>query len=70
MDDFCEKDVIVVIDKFVHCTITLINPELILFQIESKMSIEVRAGRPTMPTIPQSKRPTILVYPTGENTLV
>lgn len=30
------------------------------------MSVEVRAGRPTMPTIPQSKRPTILVYPTGE----
>ncbi|XP_017882513.1 uncharacterized protein LOC108626379 isoform X2 [Ceratina calcarata] len=28
------------------------------------MSVEVRAGRPTMPTIPQSKRPTILVYPT------
>ncbi|XP_071856655.1 uncharacterized protein [Bombus fervidus] len=28
------------------------------------MSTEVIAGRPTMPTIPQSKRPTILVYPT------
>ncbi|XP_025991038.1 uncharacterized protein LOC105203786 isoform X1 [Solenopsis invicta] len=28
------------------------------------MSAEVRAGRPTMPTIPHSKRPTILVYPT------
>ncbi|XP_043254369.1 uncharacterized protein LOC122398508 isoform X2 [Colletes gigas] len=32
--------------------------------IGRKMSVEVRAGRPTMPTIPQSKRPTILVYPT------
>ncbi|XP_043522916.1 uncharacterized protein LOC122535445 isoform X1 [Frieseomelitta varia] len=32
--------------------------------IGSKMSVEVRAGRPTMPTISQSKRPTILVYPT------
>lgn len=30
------------------------------------MSVEVKGGRPTMPTIPQSKRPTILVYPTGE----
>ncbi|XP_048505281.1 uncharacterized protein LOC105684774 isoform X3 [Athalia rosae] len=29
-----------------------------------KMSVEVRAGRPTVPTVPQSKRPTILVYPT------
>ncbi|KAM0731070.1 hypothetical protein ACS0PU_002130 [Formica fusca] len=28
------------------------------------MSTGVRAGRPTMPTIPHSKRPTILVYPT------
>ncbi|PBC30583.1 hypothetical protein APICC_07228 [Apis cerana cerana] len=28
------------------------------------MSVEVKGGRPTMPTIPQSKRPTILVYPT------
>ncbi|XP_012061440.1 PREDICTED: uncharacterized protein LOC105624696 [Atta cephalotes] len=31
------------------------------------MSAEVRAGRPTMPTIliyPHSKRPTILIYPT------
>nr|AKD28032.1 hypothetical protein [Glypta fumiferanae] len=28
------------------------------------MSVEVRAGRPTVPTIPQSKRPTIFVYPT------
>ncbi|XP_020707375.1 uncharacterized protein LOC105684774 isoform X2 [Athalia rosae] len=28
------------------------------------MSVEVRAGRPTVPTVPQSKRPTILVYPT------
>lgn len=69
MNDFCEKDVIVVIDQFFRYTRTLINPQLILFQIESKMSIEVRGGRPTMPTIPQSKRPTILVYPTGENPL-
>ncbi|XP_015606075.1 uncharacterized protein LOC107272917 isoform X6 [Cephus cinctus] len=28
------------------------------------MSVEVRAGRPTVPTVPQSKRPTILIYPT------
>ncbi|XP_043275165.1 uncharacterized protein [Venturia canescens] len=28
------------------------------------MSVEVGAGRPTMPTIPHSKRPTIFVYPT------
>ncbi|XP_046418526.1 uncharacterized protein [Neodiprion pinetum] len=28
------------------------------------MSVEVRAGRPTVPSAPQSKRPTILVYPT------
>nr|XP_031840869.1 uncharacterized protein LOC116430606 isoform X2 [Nomia melanderi] len=33
-------------------------------KIKGKMSVEIRAGRPTMPTIPQSKRPTILVYPT------
>lgn len=36
------------------------------FAEQRKMSAEVRAGRPTMPTIPHSKRPTILVYPTGK----
>jgi len=35
---------------------------------QRKMSAEMRAGRPTMPTIPHSKRPTILVYPTGKDT--
>lgn len=30
------------------------------------MSVEVRAGRPTVPSVPQSKRPTVLVYPTGK----
>lgn len=34
---------------------------------QRKMSAEVRAGRPTIPTIPHSKRPTILVYPTGKD---
>lgn len=34
---------------------------------QRKMSAEVRAGRPTMPTIPHSKRPTILIYPTGKD---
>ncbi|XP_076626580.1 uncharacterized protein LOC143344421 isoform X5 [Colletes latitarsis] len=42
----------------------IMNRDKFLTNIERKMSVEVRAGRPTMPTIPQSKRPTILVYPT------
>lgn len=34
------------------------------------MSADVKAGQPTVPTISQSKRPTVLVYPTGKTDFI